>query len=1316
MIKKVGILKLMFLLVFGFLIIDYTSTDIYAIKTYSAKKIMKMDVNDILKLNRELKAGKAKLKDEEAKRALKVRIYQIKRQLLQQRLKKQIELQKKLEELEQKDRKTRREAIRSYENFLKRMKGKKDIKVADALFQLGELWYQEEKDQFMQAMAKYEKLMEKYEKGKLKKEPQEPQKNYKKAISYLKRLVNEYPDYPDRDVALYKLGIIYEEMGENKEALKYFKELAYNYPKSKYAERAYLRVGRYFYEENQIDSALAYFKKVSMEGAGVENWGVAQYMIAKCYNRLGKTDEAIQQFFQYISLVDQGYFKKANFKSESIEELASIYAELPKGAKRCEQDIDAYYPGLKSQEAYLFFRIGEKAREYDKLDNALFAFKYLLKKYPYYKDAPKAQNYIVEIYTLQQKYDKANKARIELVEKYNKDSEWAKMNTQYPKRIIRAMEYVEQALSLIPLYYHTKADKEHNKEYYKKAIKYYELYIKWFSDKDPFKIYEYRFYLAACYLAVGRYREAAKTFDDIVAMDTSKFPEDRLKKLKFDKETAAYNAVLAYQGIMDEEVKDFKKQFNTPAVQDYIAACKRYLKLFPDRENADAIAINLAAVYYKSERYDSAIVIYQQIVRKGKKSKFYKDALRYLGQAYLYAKKYQEAENIFKKYLEEFPNISNKEKENMLALLGSAIFKQAEQFKKEGDSLKAIEYFMRIHKEAPNSKVADIGIYNAAVTYEQMKRYKDAAKTFIYLAEVYPKSKYAIPALFRAAENYKVAKLYDSAAVTYVLVAKKYPDSTAAIAAIYTSALMYDSLKMYYKAGQQYELVYKMFPKHKRAPEGLYSAGLMYEKAEKWDDAIRVYRLIESKYPNSEYLTDAVYSVAVTYKKQKKWKLAGDYFAKFADKYYQKDPPKVLLAYMDAVDCYLKTKKINYDQVNTWLDKALEVYKKYAKKYGIDAYYAAKAVYLKGEVVRNRMNSIPLSGTKIIKKGGEYEFKVINKKQDEKKLKYLKQATEFYVKTVKFKVEEWTLKANNAIGYLMAEYAAAIDTQKIVPTARSKTERKTMEIGARVYYKLKVVYSMYLKAADRFKVNVEYGIKNRITNDAIEEAKLNFSKMLWMAAKTILDAGKLLAESPIPPGLSEEEKEYYKAALEEKIYEAEEKALPLLEQVVLRSYELYIDNEYVQKAKDKIREINPDDKVLLARVKTPDFEFKVQKKHDPEYELAIKKIDNIDKLDIPYEEKLAQLTSMKLTAKRRIDEEKEKIEKLKLKIKLIDKRIDALVKEIYKLGGGTLDTTSNTNTEGGNGTAEEGGEQQDQGAPVDTTQTQPQPADTTKTE
>ena len=84
------------------------------------------------------------------------------------------------------------------------------------------------------------------------------------------------------------------------------------------------------------------------------------------------------------------------------------------------------------------------------------------------------------------------------------------------------------------------------------------------------------------------------------------------------------------------------------------------------------------------------------------------------------------------------------------------------------------------------------------------------------------------------------------------------------------------------------------------------------------------------------------------------------------------------------------------------------------------------------------------------------------------------------------------------------------------------------------------------------------------------------------------ELGRILKNAPAPANLSKEEKEAYAQVLEEKWLEALDHALPCYEQEVKAAQELGIaQSPWLTKAKDRIRDIKPDDEALTLTMTLP---------------------------------------------------------------------------------------------------------------------------------
>jgi tetratricopeptide (TPR) repeat protein len=114
------------------------------------------------------------------------------------------------------------------------------------------------------------------------------------AIEGLKKVARDFPDFPDRDLALLYLSEALWDAGNLKESLSVFKELIAAHPKSPYLPDAYLAFGEYYFDQAEPEKALlAYMKVGEHEDSPVYPYSV--YKRGWCHFRLGELDLARKQ-------------------------------------------------------------------------------------------------------------------------------------------------------------------------------------------------------------------------------------------------------------------------------------------------------------------------------------------------------------------------------------------------------------------------------------------------------------------------------------------------------------------------------------------------------------------------------------------------------------------------------------------------------------------------------------------------------------------------------------------------------------------------------------------------------------------------------------------------------------------------------------------------------------------------------------------------------------------------------------------------------------------------------------------------------------
>lgn len=148
-------------------------------------------------------------------------------------------LSAKERELNQQRQKNRQEAILALERFVKRHPDSSQM-TADALFQLGHLYFETAQDSYAREGAKKEGDAREF---------------LKKSAKVLNRLLNAFQPFEKGDLARYILATIYGIQGEGGLALRQYENLLKDFPKSRLKNEVLFRVAEITFQEGRLGEA-----------------------------------------------------------------------------------------------------------------------------------------------------------------------------------------------------------------------------------------------------------------------------------------------------------------------------------------------------------------------------------------------------------------------------------------------------------------------------------------------------------------------------------------------------------------------------------------------------------------------------------------------------------------------------------------------------------------------------------------------------------------------------------------------------------------------------------------------------------------------------------------------------------------------------------------------------------------------------------------------------------------------------------------------------------------------------------------------------
>jgi len=477
-----------------------------------------------------------------------------------------------------------------------------------------------------------------------------------------------------------------------------------------------------------------------------------------------------------------------------------------------------------------------------------------------------------------------------------------------------------------------------------------------------------------------------------------------------------------------------------------------------------------------------------------------------------------------------------------------------------------------------------------------------AAETFVSLTKKYPTSKLLPIAFGRAAENYVKIKKYVPAAEVMELAGSVVKDTAFAIGSFAKASEYYKEAGNDTKSGDALCLAYKYYPTAANTPTALYNAGLAYEKAKNYQRAIDVYTILGTKYLETEFASEGFYSIGYCYQKMERKADMARAFVDYANK-FPEPRQKQINALLMATEAFIDLKQITDAETN--VSMAIKVYDKFGKKSEIPAESGAKCYYIFGELNRAKVEAIKLVGAN----------PAAVKRQLELKVKALKPVLESYTEAIKVGIEEWTFKSTYAIGMTYVNFASDLRNQQLFGSRDEKLAAKIQLVSGLEQY--------YSRAQEKLGWNIETAQKQGISNEFVRRSEIAFMEMGYRKGRLLEEVGEIFRDAPIPEGMTEEENQAYRDALDEKYLTALDAALPKFEEALNLGKTMGISkNVWVDSTRTRIEYIDPTSEAMAivfeerSAAQAIDAEEKISR---------LSEIENIAKrLKLEEEEKIAQ--------------------------------------------------------------------------------------------
>jgi tetratricopeptide (TPR) repeat protein len=784
-------------------------------------------------------------------------------------------------------------------------------------------------------------------------------------------------------------------------------------------------IGNYHFDYDTstygVETAISAYRKLT-EDPQHRFYDRGLYKLAWSYFKADRYPEAIREFAAVVDFADaQVGAKGSGMRPEAVQYLAVCFftddwdgdlsPDATSGIERLQDP--ALMPQDRKWTREVYALLGDIFSENEKHEEAITVWKLFLAKWPLDVQAPFVQDKVADAYNRLRQFDVEIEERTKL-DAYGRGSQWWQANEEHPDAQNAVALMARDALIDSALVHHRNAQALRQRglatqdeeilrmalDEYNLAAEAYRRFIELYPDTPD--AYDLNFQMADALFWSGQHEKAKTEYAKVrdSNLDDRHRAEagnmviiclERMLEAEVEKGTV----------VLREEPPELQGEPLAPEPQplpplllELMDERAAFLKATPKAKEAATYEYHAAQTYYRYGHWDEALPRYEGIYDK------------YCRQDEVSLISWKTLLNVAAEQnnLSERERLALMEQERQCAVAGTAQgddaidlgsllgdvamqramerFKECSETKDPVICTDAGEQLEKAVARAPQHQSADAALHNAALAYENAKRFETAMLLYGRIVNEYPKSRWVDKCLFMQAKAANNFFEYEKALANYKILAdeKRFKDSDYREDSIYNVAFILTNLQAYKDAVPYWERFATEVDDPKKSIEARFNAADMQYRAGKWKDAIKAYSGFLQRYDRNRE--------------------AG---------------PFVVKAAYRAAQAEVKTSKKRKDIIAAW-NRTVDVYKRLVGEPGsMSAEYAAECHFLTIEEDMRDFEKFEIKGAQ----------KQIEDRQREGAEK-VKSFEERYRQIQQYRRPVWSLAAEFRIGYAYEVYAKAI--------------------------------------------------------------------------------------------------------------------------------------------------------------------------------------------------------------------------------------------------------------------------------------------------
>jgi tetratricopeptide (TPR) repeat protein len=584
------------------------------------------------------------------------------------------------------------------------------------------------------------------------------------AIKLYTSLLKSYPDYPRNDQVLYQLARAYETTGQPEQALSTLNEVLRKYPRSPQMDEVQFRRGELLFSGKEYRQAQDAYQFVVTRGDKAAFLTQSLYKHGWSLFKQGLTEESLPSF---AGVLDRTVLQKQSRGLIPIDKLPRASRELADDTLRVmavtfsydEDSISAVdkFLSARGNPAYapiVYSRLGDLFVEKERFQDAAGVYRAFAQREPNSEYSPGLSMQAIEAYRKGGFTELVLDGKREYVALYNYGTTfWQGRNkADYPN----IAKELKTNLKDVATFFHAEAQKTRKVDQYREASRWYRTYLESFPD-DP-ESFGTNYLLAETLYESQDYSGAAAEFTK-TAYNYPRNPRSA---------AAAYAALGALTKHEDKLTPADKSEWHKQVVDLGV----KFGTSFPEHPDSTGVLTRAAEDIFAAQDLQRSIEVANLVLAHQPPADQPKRRIAYtiIGQANFDLLQFPEAEKGYIAARDLLPP-NDKMRADLTERIASAVYRQGEAKQKAGDSLGAVDDFLRIAQVAGTSKIAAQAEYDAGAQLIVLKEFPRAITVLERFRANNPKSEFTADVTRKLAVAYGETGQAGQAAVEFERIA-----------------------------------------------------------------------------------------------------------------------------------------------------------------------------------------------------------------------------------------------------------------------------------------------------------------------------------------------------------------------------------------------------------------------------------------------------------------------------------------------------------------------------------------------------------------